>query len=248
MPTNCCNDNGAAGDLTQQIVIAIDGIKENAAKIATFTNGTESQSVNLGGVETKTLRALVYEATNSLDGYVTLAANSAVSADVSKNVAELKAEETESAAGAAGAFASLSQRWAENPTGELVIPGQPGFSAKHWAEQAFLNATGSEPSSPARPGFAKGGGSPGDVYAVNSDGTAHDWLAVKDISVWAQSGDGQVERRVALMDTEGRVKTAEPLDTLDAATKAYVDSEIAALTARIAELEANPAQLASAPS
>jgi hypothetical protein len=97
---NCCNGE-AASDLTQSIVSAIDGIKEDAEKIRKFTNGGVTETVDLGGVPTNTLRKLVYDATNSLNGYVVQAKNSAASAHDSADSAYASAESAGESAAAA---------------------------------------------------------------------------------------------------------------------------------------------------
>jgi hypothetical protein len=112
---NCCT-GGDAGDLTQRITTAIDDLKANADKIKTFTNGDETEMVTLGGVPTSTLRKLVYEATNDLDGYVTLAHNSAVHAEEKAAETQVNAAnslnsstEASSSANAAGLHATSAE-------------------------------------------------------------------------------------------------------------------------------------------
>jgi hypothetical protein len=105
---NCCNGN-AAGDLTQQIVTAIDDITANAEKICKFTNGGVTETVNLGGIPTNTLRKLVYDATNNLNGYVTQAANSAAQAASSKNAAAVSATNAAASAASADKNADICQ-------------------------------------------------------------------------------------------------------------------------------------------
>ena len=105
---NCCT-GGDAGDLTQSIVNAAESLQENAAKLNTFTNGTETQTVNLGGVVTKTVRGLVKSFADPMTGYVSQAAASAASANASKNAAAASAAQALSSKNAAEDAAGVSQ-------------------------------------------------------------------------------------------------------------------------------------------
>jgi hypothetical protein len=94
---NCCT-GGDAGDLTQSIVNAAESLKDNAAKLNTFTNGNESATVNLGGVTTKSVRGLVKSFTDPMTGYVNQAANSASQANAHKNAAAASATQAANSA------------------------------------------------------------------------------------------------------------------------------------------------------
>jgi hypothetical protein len=109
---NCCT-GGDAGDLTQGIVDAAESLKGNAAKIDTFTNGSETQTVNLGGVLTKSIRGLVKSFVDPMTGYVnqaansaTQSANSAASALASKNAAAQSASAANASAVQAANYAA----------------------------------------------------------------------------------------------------------------------------------------------
>jgi hypothetical protein len=68
MPTNCCNDKGS--DITQKLLAAMDGILGNADKLEKFINGTQEETVDLGGIDTDTLRRFKFKIDGILDGAI----------------------------------------------------------------------------------------------------------------------------------------------------------------------------------
>jgi hypothetical protein len=105
---NCCDGN-AAGGLTQQIVNAAESLETNAAKLNTFTNGSESESVNLGGVLTKSVRGMVKDFTDPMNGYLAQAADSASQAAASENAAANSEAEALSSKNAAANSAAAAE-------------------------------------------------------------------------------------------------------------------------------------------
>jgi hypothetical protein len=68
IPTNCCNDKGS--DITQKLLAAMDGILGNADKREKFINGTQEETVDLGGIDTDTLRRFKAKIDGILDGAI----------------------------------------------------------------------------------------------------------------------------------------------------------------------------------
>ena len=110
---NCCT-GGDAGDLTQSIVNSIEILSGNAAKLNTFTNGTEAETVNLGGVMTKSVRGLVKSFVDPMTGYLAQgaasAAQSAGSANQAAGYASASAASAAQSAGSAANAATSAQR------------------------------------------------------------------------------------------------------------------------------------------
>jgi hypothetical protein len=83
--TDCCNDKGS--DITQKLLDAMEGILGDADKLRKFINGTEEEQVDLGGVDTDTLRRFKAKIDGILDSAISQA-----EARMQQYVAEAKAE------------------------------------------------------------------------------------------------------------------------------------------------------------
>jgi hypothetical protein len=69
-PIKSCCGGGEAGDITQNLVNAMEGVTANSQKLDKFINGTEEETVNLGGVDTDSLRRFKGKIDGVIDGAV----------------------------------------------------------------------------------------------------------------------------------------------------------------------------------
>lgn len=155
---------------------------------------------------------VIIDIVGAKDGAVAAAADakdSALEASSAATTAELSSTD-------ANLAKELARQWAENPENIPVAGTANGFSSYHWSLQAQQIAIGDIPiANPTSKGLVSGGGQPGQVYKVNTFGTAYAWEDLQQLTfaTEAETIDGVITDKA----------------TMPAGVKAAIDSAIASL-------------------
>lgn len=172
--------NAQVNDATSRMSAQVDNATTSMnAQLASATTSMNAQVANA----TASMGTQITNAATRMDTQIVEAAASAAAAASAESGAASSRDAAAASRTAAAASESMARKWANNPENAIVqgAGATAEYSAYHWAKKSAQAATGGPEASPAQKGLVPSGGTAGQVYSVNTAGTAYTWQALTGV-------------------------------------------------------------------